>query len=277
MVFFLYVIVMQNIAVYSDLHIEHSSLRLDTATADVVVLAGDIFAMGPAYSDEPSLIHWIDQHISDKPVVFVPGNHDLEDSFWEKQMKVWKEHAQSLGGRIHVLWNETVDIEGVRFLGTPLFTNFASTGHPEVVKVQAKRIPDFNRIFNMDGHPITPDLYVEWHNTARNFLHQELQKDTNMPKVVVTHFAPSLKLRNPAHSAQLLDAYWLNECEDLVGLADVWISGHSHYCCDMTLDNGGRMISNARGVSKMYGLSADSNFNSAYRLQLNSACKKMKM
>lgn len=268
---------MLNIAVYSDLHIEHSSLRLDVSHADVVVLAGDIFAMGPAYSDEPSLMHWIDQNIPDHPVVFVPGNHDLEDSYWEKQMKVWKEHAHNLGGRIHVLWNESVDIGGVRFLGTPLFTNFASTGHPEVVKVQAKRIPDFNRIFNINGHPITPDLYVDWHTASRNFLTEELGKDPHISKVVVTHFAPSLKLRNPSNPAQLLDAYWLNDCEDLVSLADVWISGHSHYCCDIVLENGGRMVSNARGVSKMYGLSADSNFDSAFRLQVNAVHPKIKM
>lgn len=268
---------MVDIAAYSDLHIEHSSLKLDTASADVVVLAGDIFAMGPAYQDEVSVIHWIDQNIADKPVVFVPGNHDFEDSCWQKQIKVWKHHAQDLGGRIHVLWNETVDIGGVRFLGTPLFSDFASTGHPEVVKEQVKKMCDFRRIFNLDGHPIHPNEYIQWHAAARKFLQDELQKDCQIKKVVVTHFAPSLKLKNPGRPAELLDAYWLNNCEDLVGLADIWISGHSHYSCDITLENGGRMVSNARGVSKLYGLSADQNFNPAHRLRIDFPQSKMKV
>ena len=268
--------VITSIAVYSDLHVEHSSLSLNTTDADVVVLAGDIFAMGQAYSEDFSIIHWIDQNIPDTVVVFVPGNHDFEDSYWEKQMMVWKQHAQQLGGRIHVLWNESVDVQGIRFLGTPLFTDFASTGHPEVVKAQAKKIPDFNRIWNVSGHAVHPNDYVQWNHTARQFLSDELPKDPEIKKVVVTHFAPSLKLRNPNHPAALLDAYWLNDCEDLVAQADLWISGHSHYSCDLTLENGGRMISNARGVSKMYNLSSDPQFDRAFRVNID-ACPVSKM
>lgn len=268
---------MLNIAVYSDLHIEHSSLTLDVASADVVVLAGDIFALGAAYNKDFSVVHWIDQNIADKPIIFVPGNHDFENSCWERQLNVWKDQASMLGGRIHVLWDEIIDLNGVRFLGTPLFSDFASTGHPEVVKEHAKRICDFRSIFHSDGHPVRPDDYIHWNHKAREFLHKQLQHDPDMKKIVVTHFAPSLKLRDPSRPAELLDAYWLNDCEDLVGMADIWISGHSHYSCDITLDNGGRMISNARGVSKMYGLSGDQNFNPAFRVQLNTHTNKIKL
>lgn len=155
------------IAAYSDLHIEHSSVVL-SATADVIVLAGDIYALGPAYMEEPSVIHWIDQTFPDKDVVFVPGNHDLENSYWERQMRVWCAHAQQLGGRIHVLWNESVILHGVQFLGTPLFSNFSSTNNSQEAIKAAKGVPDFNRIWHLSGKCVTPEDYIQWHSAYKS-------------------------------------------------------------------------------------------------------------
>ena len=111
---------------------------------------------------------------------------------------------------------------------------------------------------------------------ARNFLKQCLSQPSAVPRVVVTHFAPSVKLGNPKRVPNILDAYWLNDCDDLVELADVWVSGHSHYSCDIVLPQG-RMISNARGVSKLFNLSNDPNFTPHHHITVNTAAPRCKM
>lgn len=250
---------MVSLSVFSDLHLEHSAIELNTSSADVVVLAGDIFALGQAFVDDYSVITWAHEKFPNKPVVFVPGNHDFEDSCWERQMNVWKQQAKEMGEHIHVLWDESVDLFGVRFLGTPLFSNFASTGNVSLCKEEALVIPDFKRIHHLNGQCVHPNDYETWHRKSCLWLNEELSKDDGVPKIVVSHFAPSPLLRSPSRQHQVLDAYWVNNCEDLVEKANLWISGHTHYSCDIACGDG-RMISNARGTSKTFNLSSDSNF-----------------
>lgn len=254
-----------NIAPFSDLHVEASGVALEPNNAAVVVLAGDIFAAGQATkASYNTTIDWIARAVEDRVVVFVPGNHDFEEACVHRQMDAWKNISQTqYDGRIHVLWDEAVDIDGVRFLGTPLFTNFAATSATEEVKEYAQNnIIDFRSI-RVNNRWVTPDDYIEWHNKSRAFLHQEIKKDVDVPKVVVTHFAPSAHMNSKRYNHQQA-AYWYSDCEDLVALANVWVSGHTHHSCADHIGEVphlGHLVSNARGHNKWYNLSGDPNFS----------------
>lgn len=56
--------------ILNDLHIEFGDFEPPATDADVVVLAGDIgVGMGG--------LHWAQDRFPDRPVVYVPGNHEF--------------------------------------------------------------------------------------------------------------------------------------------------------------------------------------------------------
>ena len=252
------------IAYYSDLHLEASGVRLLTDDADVVVLGGDILASGKASLNEyNSVIDWAANHIQDLPIIFVPGNHDFEHSYVEQQMMAWKEiSATRHQGRVHVLWDEAVDLHGVRFLGTPLFTNFESGGDVAASMDYAKNIADFSKV-GYQGSVVTPEQYRMWFAQSSRWLEEQLSIDPDMTKIVVTHFAPSTMMSGTRQKDNISSAYWCSDLEHLVTRAHGWISGHTHYSCAFHLGDDperGHLLSNARGFSKLYNLSSDANF-----------------
>ena len=108
--------------VLSDLHIEVSAFAPDPEVvdaADVVVLAGDIHNGAQAAV-------WARQTFADKPVVLVSGNHELYDGHWERTLNDIREAA--LRQQVHFLENDSITIDGVQFLGTALWTDFAFFG-----------------------------------------------------------------------------------------------------------------------------------------------------
>lgn len=256
------------LAPFSDLHLESSAIVLDTSKADVVIFAGDIYALGQATVDSPgTVIDIMANLVQDKPIIFVPGNHDFDNAIISEQIQVWKKIAQNrYKNRIHVLFGDTVDLFGVRFLGATLFSNFASTGAQEkVLKEAQQRMPDFRKIFVDEKTPATAQNYCQWHEETKVWLDQELQRDLHIPKIVVSHFAPSPKISPRSRTGELIDAYWVNDCEDLVQKAHLWISGHTHCAAQAKLGRKktlGHMVSNARGNCRFYNLSHDHNFKS---------------
>ena len=58
------------IHILNDLHIEFGAFEPPPTDADVVVLAGDI---GVGLEG----LHWAQSCFSDKPVIYVPGNHEF--------------------------------------------------------------------------------------------------------------------------------------------------------------------------------------------------------
>ena len=104
---------MLNLRVVSDLHLEFGALKLSARDADVLIAAGDI-DVGEAG------LKWLQQFHC--PVIYVAGNHE----YWgEDLISFTRQLTQSAGGgNVHYLENSKVVIDGVRFLGCTLWTNF---------------------------------------------------------------------------------------------------------------------------------------------------------
>ncbi|HKO68156.1 MAG TPA: metallophosphoesterase, partial [Burkholderiaceae bacterium] len=124
--------------VLSDLHLSVDGLPHPRNDADVVVLAGDIAR--PRESAE-----WARKF--DKPVLYVLGNHE----FYGGSIEATADELKRLcaGSNVHVLDDDEVEIDGVRFLGSTLWTDFGLLG--DVAKgtamVGARNLMrDFSRI-----------------------------------------------------------------------------------------------------------------------------------
>ncbi|MGH8800330.1 MAG: metallophosphoesterase family protein, partial [Casimicrobiaceae bacterium] len=106
--------------ILSDLHLTAGALAAPRTDADLVILAGDIARPREAVAWASTL---------DKPVLYVAGNHEFYGGSIEGTMAELK--ALCAGTAIRVLDDDEVIIDGVRFLGTTLWTDFLLFGDGE--------------------------------------------------------------------------------------------------------------------------------------------------
>jgi Icc-related predicted phosphoesterase len=211
----------------SDLH--HEMWGLDgpievPGTANIVVIAGDLEYMPKALE-----ICGKTADRTELPVVFVPGNHE----YYRRDYQAMNELANIYEHEnVHVLINRSVIIEGIRFLGTPLWTNFLALGEEtrEVYMETAERYINDFRVIKCNGHPVTAEVMLGWHLEARRFLEEELSKPHDGRTVVVTHFPPSYELCHDMFIGERLSPYFNANCDALIKKyqPDAWFYGHTH-------------------------------------------------
>ena len=114
---------------FSDLHVDcHGRRGTEKISAaytlpapqpvhDVAILAGDIG------EDPVKSIQWIASAGFTKPVLFVCGNHEFYRHTIDRDLEKAREEAAKHPG-IHLLQNDTIVIDGVRFVGCTLFTDY---------------------------------------------------------------------------------------------------------------------------------------------------------
>ena len=234
-----------NIYLASDLH--HEIWGLDgpvevPAGADIVVLAGDLKDMPRALetcaktADSAGL-----------PVIFVAGNHE----YYHRDYQAMNDLANIYEhDNVHVLINRSVVLNDIRFVGTPLWTNFLSLGDEtqEIYMEAAHRYINDFRVIKLDGKTITAEMMLGWHLEARRFLEAELSKSYNGKTVVVTHFPPSYQLCHDRFIGERLSPYFNACCEDLIEKfrPDAWFYGHTHAAVEKKI-HGVPMFSNMGG------------------------------
>lgn len=256
--------------ILSDLHFEFGKwpkgIDVNVVDADVTVLAGDI-GIGLAG------IQWA--LTIDRPVIYVMGNHEF---YGQRPMtELWRKAREKVSGtHVHLLENESVLVDGVRFLGATLWTDFCVLG-PELqeqcMEDAASAMTDYSAIYvsrrghaltdagmvvGRQGDRLTPHRTLVWHHESRDFLERELSRATTeweltdswRKTVVVTHHAPSARsLLNQKASASGTAAY-ASHLDALVAKADLWVHGHIHRFVDYDIEPGrGRVVSNPRGYA----------------------------
>ncbi len=100
--------------VLSDLHVELTrGWDLPAGDAqprcDVVVVAGDLIPRAERG------VKWLLERIPDRPVIYVPGNHEFYGT--DEFRTVEKAREAAAGTNVHVLQNDAVRIGGVTFVG----------------------------------------------------------------------------------------------------------------------------------------------------------------
>ena len=263
---------MKKIGIMSDLHLEASNIEIKNPGWDVLVLAGDIS------SDFSILDRFLTyQCPSDIPVVYILGNHEYEGKRKEEVVPKLKELLKDFP-HVHLLQNESIVLEGIKFIGTTLWSNFEGSGinYKEEVKKWAKfNIVDFSQIFTENTTSstpkyvcLTPDDMEKDFNKAYDFLNYELKNNPfDGPKFVVTHFAPSKKSGHAKYKDNLMNAYWVNDIPTLMGFSDYWVHGHTHSTFDYEIE-GTKVVCNPRGYSKLFNLSQNENFNKELTIEI---------
>lgn len=229
----------------SDIHLEFTEYlpaTIPSVGEDVVVLAGDI---GVGLQG----VRWARGAFGDRRVLYVMGNHEYYGNHFVELVE--KARAEAIGSNVHVLENESIVIDGVRFLGCALWTDFKLFG-PEMQSrclEVAMDMNDYQLIFTgPPGIPrrISPADTMHRHNLSRAWLDREIS-NSNEPCVVVTHHGPSYKVCVAEYQNDFLTASFLSRADDLLRPpVKAWIFGHTHQVINFEI-NGVPVLSNQRG------------------------------
>jgi predicted phosphodiesterase len=229
--------------VLSDLHLERQPFEPPPVDADVVVLAGDI-GVGTTG------IEWARQWACGRPVLYVAGNHE----FYGHSLPglIDELRATAAGSSITLLENGEVTIDGVRFLGCTLWSDFDFDGAERRTKsmtVCARVVNDYGHItFGPAGRALAPRDTRMLHVSSRRWLATRLADPHNGASVLITHHAPLIRGRPPNATLRAVAGAFASDVTDLMGADQValWIFGHTHRAAHLNL-RGTHVVSNPRG------------------------------
>ena len=237
----------------SDLHLEaHPHFQPEPADgAQVLVLAGDIgsYQAGGLLQDEdfglarfsplPQYAGW------PTPVLFVPGNHEYDGQDFDAAHERLRRACDRLG--LAWLERETLVLDGVRFVGTTLWTDFDVLSDQAGITDLGQRLQRRDKAFRAanyylrktgtqrHGTPFLADAVREHALVCQDWLRQALAQRFEGDTVVVTHFAPSLRSADPRYGMVPGTAGFCNALDELLPQARLWLHGHLHAPSDYTV------------------------------------------
>ena len=232
------------IRLLSDLHLEHKSLPIYQGGEDVVVLAGDV-ATGI------NGIEWAKRTFT-VPVIYVAGNHEFYGHDFDQLIPaLWNAACDS---HVHFLENEQITLDGVRFIGSTLWTDFNLYRNDQIAMLQAEnQMEDFAVILETQSASkpkrLKPVRTKDRFHQSLNYLTQTLSKPFNGKTIVVTHHLPTEQSVPKKFRGNLLSPAFASNLEIFIldrPQINYWLHGHTHASCDFMLD-GTRVLCNPAG------------------------------
>lgn len=229
--------------VLSDLHLEFADWAPPPVSADVIVLAGDIH-VGVAG------IPWARRHFPDTPIVYVPGNHEFYGSDMETMLgqlrRAAGEHA------VQLLDGDEAVIDGVRFLGATLWTDFCFNGHEprqiaRAMVLAQHGMVDYRAIRIREHELLSPQHTRSIHQLQAAWLAHRLAAPFDGATVVVTHHLPHRRSIAPKYEGDELNPSFVTHLPHLVrDPVSLWIHGHTHESCKYSI-GATQVVCNPRG------------------------------
>ncbi len=266
------------IQLLSDLHLESNPEFVPEPApgADVLVLAGDIgsYQQGSALTTlddgDFGLGRFSPQRGWPVTVLYVPGNHEYDGLDFDEAHARLRETCTRLG--ITWLEREQVVLQGVRFVGTTLWSDFDALGPlagqalPEAhaphalpggytaqLKARDKAFRAANWYLRKTGTTRDGEAWLaaqvrEQALLCQQWLSDALAQPHDGPTVVVTHFAPSLRSADPRYGLVPGTAGFCNALDALLPQAQLWLHGHLH-CPSDYVHAGCRVVANPLGYA----------------------------
>lgn len=229
------------IQLLSDLHIEFSDFEYQETDCDLVILAGDIHIGEKGVS-------WALEHIKNKPVLFVAGNHEFYGKAYPKHLRTLR--ALTEGTNVHLLENEVLTLKGVNFFGCTLWTNFELYGDPRVAGHECQQVMnDFKRIkLSTPYRKLRSRDIASIHYGSVKWLKAQLCRSSGKKNLIITHHAPSQRSIPTGLQDDSTNPAYASNLEELIleYNPQVWIHGHLHNSSDYRIGQC-RILCNPRG------------------------------
>lgn len=252
--------------IMSDLHLELTRgwdlpAAAERPEFDVLVVAGDLITRMERG------VRWLAERVSDRPVIYVAGNHEGYGVDVDRTVEKAMEAARNTN--VVVLADRAVAIGDTVFAGATLWTDFDLFGDPRrAMAVAGARLNDYRRI-RVKGYAerFQPCHALVRHGASRAFIESELRTPRAGKLAIVTHHAPVPEISGPSASDRIeemvdddtmLGAAYRSDLRTLMSPqpaadgraalhpADLWIHGHTHESVDRTV-GATRIVSNAKG------------------------------
>ena len=219
---------------FSDVHLEFGTLDLPETDADVIIAAGDI-------GIHKQGLEWL-QTLS-KPVLYVAGNHEFYSQEYRSTVNYLRE--KSVNGNVRFMENDSIVLDGVRFLGCTMWTELGEqehNRHDQLVQV----MNDFRRI-RYKSKALDFDVYRALHRQSKRWLTEQLQQSFSGKTIVITHHAPTPWSWDDSPSSIMRYAY-CNDLKELMYEYEIaaWFHGHVHSISDYRCADT-RVLCNPRG------------------------------
>jgi len=211
------------IQIIRELHQEFGTTELNFSNSDLDVFACDV-------NLDIKGVNWIKEVIKNEPVIYILGNHEYYKGSYPRTLNKIKKLA--LNSNVHVLENDSVEIDGALFLGCTLWTDFSLFGNPRKYGSlcqdrmndykKIRRDPSYSKLRTIDTYRI--------HNESLRWLTRELKQYQNKITVVVTHHAPSIKSIPERLKDDPISSAYASDLEYLINKyqPNLWIHGHIH-------------------------------------------------
>ena len=236
--------------VFSDLHADVAPAPIAVAAdVDAVVVAGDVCE--GAERGFAFLRRIVPMQI---PIVMILGNHEFYRRCWHEEIAQAREQAPLYG--VHLLEDGMVTLDGVRFIGATLWTDYRLFGEhnvPLAMRAARDGLNDHRRIAwtKQPWARFRPEEALMLHRHSRGFIETALAAPFAGPSVVVTHHAPHPGSLHPRYAKDLLSAAFVSDLTAVIeaGRPDLWIHGHVHESFDYQV-GATRIVCNPRGYGE---------------------------
>ena len=247
------------IRLVSDLHIEFWDPKklketllkvipeLPNDKKTILILAGDI---GIAHRNETWLtpIFYLSERF--KNIVYCEGNHFFYgNDFFEDYPKSIK---IPLPKNVHLLENKSVFIDNVLFIGATLWSDMKIENKGMVDRCYIERsVSDYIQIKRKGEHAqnriYTGDTHAKFIK-SRDFIFDELRKNSDKKCIVVTHHGPSFKSVSKKYEGDKINYAFVSDLDkEIIKLKPtIWCHGHTHSSFDYMIGET-RVITNPLG------------------------------
>jgi predicted phosphodiesterase len=258
------------VALISDVHLEFGNCYFEnTENAEVLILGGDIL-ISQELHDFVEPINELEKRLLGKRgesviiyrnflkrcseqfkhVIYIAGNHEFYHGKYPAGMDYIRAELVKYTN-IKFLENETLDIDGVSFIGCTLWTDL-NKGDPTTVAFIGGALNDYRQIRRNDlsYRKFMPEDTLELHKKSLKYISDTISNDPNKKYVVVGHHAPSKLSTKPqyqkdfhmngGYSSDLTE--FINNHPQIV----VWTHGHTHDVFDYMVGST-RIVCNPRG------------------------------
>lgn len=249
----------------TDLHLDCGKLKIKKyPECDYVLITGDLASKlgGWGFIQELLSKNYI--------VIFILGNHEYHSEnrkdvkTYKEIEELWKKKSEEFEN-FHVLINDTIEFEGIRFIGSTLWTNLNNLEQEAIeyfseIRDSAKIYKTFYGIgySRRGGRNISVTDFYDFHTKSVEFIEKELQKEFEGLTVLGTHHAPLIESLDTRYKGSKLNNYYASDLSYLFDKykIDAAFHGHvhqsKHYFYKDTL-----VTCNPRGYKKYNELNED--------------------